>query len=516
MPETLPTRSQTRAHDTHAARKKALWGGLKKGLCTVGLTALIVVAAASKLLEKSESTWPWLVAVAVIGVTLTCIGAVRWHAAHRDDEGHHQLQKMPSMPLHLLRDHDDAWIEGRLRCPQPLRPPEGRRLCSWFHLVVEELRGSGKNEHWVTVKDETHGTSIWITDGAREVEVDLRKAAIDYPSESKRRSGRTRRSLRYLSASGHVAACGLARYRDEVMGRERADERDQALEAWRKEHEEAIERQSVTLATSNKKERLAAMGDAIRADRPSRSIKTTPPKDAWHLRSINDENGVDKGNRMMLTRHRKAPLLVTPQPRHEWHDQSEADELATRTQADIVLCFGIPALVWATGTLLSIWETAFWPGAIVGIAVMLGIVFPSRIVRLYNRFVMYRQRIKAGLADLDADLEVRSMLLPQLQAVVLAYAKHEKNVQTHLAKLRQDGDTTDTVIALREANPKLAAEENFAALAHDMTALEEKLAFGRAQVHDAIAEYNTLVQRFPANLLAKVTGFRRADQVPAM
>lgn len=516
MSETQPTRSQTRAHDTHAARKKALWVGLKKGSWTVILTALIVLSVAHKLLKESESSWPWLVAVAVIGTVLTCIGAVRWHAAHSDDEGHHQLQKMPSMPLHLLRDHDDAWVEGRVRCPQPLRPPGARHRCSWFHLVIEQLQGSGKNERWVTVRDEQHATSIWITDGKREVEVDLRKATIDYPEVNKRTRGRERTSLRYISASGRLTACGLVRYRDEVMGPERADERDAALEAWRQKHEDAIGRQDDGLESENKEERLAAQGRAIRANKPSHSIKTLPPEDAWHLRSFDDIHGIDKGNRLMLTNHRRAPLLVTPQPRHEWHDQSEADEFATRTQADILLGVGIPALVWATGGLLSVWQLGFWPGAVIGLVVMFCIVFPSRIVRLYNRFVMYRQRIKAGRADLDADLEVRSMLLPQLQAVVVAYAKHEKKVQKHVAELRNKADTTDTVIALRESNPKLATQENFAALADDMTALEEKLAFGRAQVHDAIAEYNTLVQRFPASLLAKVTGFRCEDQAPAI
>ena len=506
--------SQTRAHDTHAARRKALWGGLKKGFWTVVITSLIVLAILGRVFKNSESPWPWVIGVAVIGTALTCIGAVRWHAAHSDDEGHYTLQKVPSMPLHLLRDHDDAWIEGRVRCPQPLRPPNARQHCSWFHLVEEELRGSGKHEHWVTTREEMHGTSIWITDGTREIEVDLREAAIDYPEVKKRTHGRTRTSLRYVSASGRISACGLARYRDEVIGPERADERDAALKAWREEHEAAIERQDDDLEAEDKEERFAAIGRSIRANKPGRSTKSPPPNDVWHLRSLNSAHGVAKGNRLMLTPHGKAPLVVTPQPRHEWHDRSEADELMTRTEADIVLGLGIPAIVWATGALLTVWEIAFWPGAVIGIAVMSSIVWPSRIVRLYNRFVIYRQRIKAGRADIDADLEVRSMLLPQLQAVVLAYSKHEKKVQTRLAELRQKADTTDTVVALRESHPKLAAQENFAALADDMTALEEKLAFGRAQVHDAIAEYNTLVQRFPASLLAKLTGFRRESQAP--
>ena len=100
------------------------------------------------------------------------------------------------------------------------------------------------------------------------------------------------------------------------------------------------------------------------------------------------------------------------------------------------------------------------------------------------------------------------LVLPMPQTVVKAFAKHEQAVQKHLAELRNSDDATDAVIALRESTPKLAAQDNFASLASDMIAVEERIAFGRAHLHDSITEYNTLVQRFPANLLAKVTGFR--------
>ena len=95
-----------------------------------------------------------------------------------------------------------------------------------------------------------------------------------------------------------------------------------------------------------------------------------------------------------------------------------------------------------------------------------------------------------------------------METVAKAFTKHEQAVQKHLAELRNSDDATDAVIALRESTPKLAAQDNFASLASDMIAVEERIAFGRAHLHDSITEYNTLVQRFPANLLAKVTGFR--------
>ena len=502
-------RSQTGALDTDLERRRALRVGLKKGLWTVGLACLIALPFLAAAKDSTASFWLVAIGIGLAGVALTWIGYRRWHAARRDDEGHHILQKVPSMPLRLLRDHHDAWLEGRVRCPQPLQPPGFRTHCSWFHLVVQELQHSGKKESWVTTRDETHGTSIWITDATREVEVDMREATVEYPEVLKQRQERVRMSLRHIKADGMVSACGLARYGDEMMGQDRADERDAALQQWREEHEAAIESAQEALAGEDKQARLSAQGEAIRGGKPGDSVKTRRPKDAWHLRSLDDAHKVPKGNRLVLTPHKQAPLLVTPLPRHRWHDHSEAGEVALRMQADIMLGFGVPAIVWAAGALLGAWQLAFWPGGVIGMAVMLVVVFPPRLVRLYNRFVAYRQRIRLARADLDADHELRNMLLPQLQAVVLKYSKHEEHVQTQLAGLRTKAKT---LIALGESMPDLKADENFALLATDITAVEERIAFGRAQLEDAIAEYNTLVQSFPANMLAKMTGFGSESQ----
>ena len=502
-------RSQTGARDTDVERRRALRVGLKKGLWTVALTSLIALPFLAHDRDSDVPLWRVVIGIGLVGVALTWSGYRRWHAARRADEGHHILQKVPSMPLRLLRDHHDAWLEGRVRCPQPLQPPGFRTHCSWFHLVVQELESSGDSESWVTTFEETHGTSIWVTDGTREVEVDMRGATVEYPEVLKQRHRRIRMTLRHIKADGMVSVCGLARYRDEMMGPDRADERDAALQKWREEHEAAIESAQEALASDDKQARLSAQGDAIRGGKPKDSVKTPRPKDAWHLRSLDDAHKVHKGNRLVLTPHKQAPLLVTPLPRHRWHDHSEAGEVALRIQADIMLGFGVPAIVWAVGAMLGAWPLAFWPGGVIGLVAMLIVVFPPRLVRLYNLFVAYRQRIRLALADLDADHKLRSMLLPQLQAVVLKYSKHEEQVQTQLAGLRTKAET---LIALGESMPDLKADENFALLAADITAVEERITFGRAQLEDGIAEYNTLVQSFPANMLAKMTGFGSESQ----
>lgn len=510
----LREHSQTRAYEVRTRRRSALGDGLLKALRTVAVGIGLVLYGIYRLEGDYSQRDYLLCGLGLPAPFLVGIGIYYWHRARREDALHHRFQKAPELPLRLVRDHDDAWVEGRLRCPQPLRPPEMSQHCSWYHLVIEERRGSGKNSSWVKVKDTTRGTSIWITDATREIEVDLSKAMVDYPQVTTRSTGNRRRTLRYLRASGRVSACGLARYRADVLGKHRIEERDRAMEAWVLKHQAAQEKEEAQLERLNRKQRLAAAGRAIRARkrngrrRGKRPALRPPPKNQWHLQSLDDMHGVAKNKRLMLTRHKHVPLLVTPLPRHHWHDRSEADELSDRTQADVLLGLGIPSLVWALGVYLEWWAYAFFPGAMIGLTVMLAIVLPSRIINLYNRFVMYRQRIHTAEADLDADLEMRRQLIPNLQAVVKASAKHEASLQQYLVKLRDPSEAADTAIALREAHPELANNQNFALLADDITALEEKIAFGRAQLYDTINEYDTLIARFPNNLLAAVTGFR--------
>lgn len=492
-----------------------MWGGVKSGLWTMFWVCFLAGAVVSKL-DEAES---WVVAAVffgILGVGWTFTGWWSWRQGHDADAANHALQRVPSLPVRLVGDHDDAWVEGRVRCPQPMRPPHFRQRCSWFHYRELERQGSGERARWVEVRNEMHGTSVWVTGVGREILVDMREATVHFASTASKGSEDRRFSLSYMPADGRLSVCGLARYRDDVVDPDEADRRDRSLAEWRALHEADIERDAATLRDGSQDEQRAAQGRAIRALEASRSTKVVPPETAWHLRSINEAHGVPKHNRMVMTASQRTPLVVTPMARHRWHDRVEAGETKLRVAADIQLGLGIPALVWAAGLALGAWGLAFWPGVAVGVAVMLGVVSPSRVVRLYNQFVAYRQRVRAARGDLDADYQLRSRLLPNLQAVVRAYAEHERRVQEGLAALRADRDATEALFALKESAPELAADRNFRSLADDMTAVEERIAFGRAQIQDAIAEYNTLIQRFPANLLAMVCGFRAERQAEGL
>ena len=62
-----------------------------------------------------------------------------------------------------------------------------------------------------------------------------------------------------------------------------------------------------------------------------------------------------------------------------------------------------------------------------------------------------------------------------------------------------------------EAYPDLKANQNMIALQEELTSTENKVAFARQAYNDAVTQYNTRREQFPAVLLADTFGFRTAE-----
>ena len=64
---------------------------------------------------------------------------------------------------------------------------------------------------------------------------------------------------------------------------------------------------------------------------------------------------------------------------------------------------------------------------------------------------------------------------------------------------------------MAEAYPDLKASTNFQQLQAALTDLENKIAAARRFFNNAVQEYNTALQRFPAVLIARPGGFTQRD-----
>ena len=147
---------------------------------------------------------------------------------------------------------------------------------------------------------------------------------------------------------------------------------------------------------------------------------------------------------------------------------------------------------------------------------------------IYNRLVALRQNRKNAYADIDVQLKQRFDLIPNLVETVKGYAAHEKDVFEEVTKMRanvSDAETPEArlnaekalgkaminVMAVAENYPDLKADQNFQKLMAELADIENKLAAARRFFNNATSEYNTAVEQFPANLLAKHFGFEKGE-----
>ena len=150
------------------------------------------------------------------------------------------------------------------------------------------------------------------------------------------------------------------------------------------------------------------------------------------------------------------------------------------------------------------------------------------LVFLYNRLVTWRQRVRNAWAQIDVQLKRRRDLIPNLVETVKGYMKHERELLEKIAELRSQALQARNIQELGEAEgqlsalmgqflavvenyPDLKASENFLHLQEELVHTENKIAFARQFYNDAVMRYNTLLEVFPSNLIARTFNFRREE-----
>jgi LemA protein len=145
-------------------------------------------------------------------------------------------------------------------------------------------------------------------------------------------------------------------------------------------------------------------------------------------------------------------------------------------------------------------------------------------IGIYNGLVSMRQRVNQAFADIDVQLRQRHDLIPNLVETVKGYAAHERGTLDDVVKARNAAMTAQgpaqqaaaenalsgalrQLFALAESYPDLKASSNFQQLQAELSDLENKIAASRRFFNNAVQEYNTGIQRFPAALFAASFGF---------
>lgn len=144
----------------------------------------------------------------------------------------------------------------------------------------------------------------------------------------------------------------------------------------------------------------------------------------------------------------------------------------------------------------------------------------------YNRIQSLTQEVDASQGQIQAQLQRRADLIPNLVNTVKGYASHEEAVFTQVTQARaglqtaiKSGDAGQManadasmnsaigrLLVVAEAYPNLKADQQFIRLQDELTGTENRIATARGDYNTAVKTYNTAITQFPTVLTAKATG----------
>ncbi|HEV3139322.1 MAG TPA: LemA family protein [Vicinamibacterales bacterium] len=151
----------------------------------------------------------------------------------------------------------------------------------------------------------------------------------------------------------------------------------------------------------------------------------------------------------------------------------------------------------------------------------------------YNTFVAQEEAIKQQWAEIDNQLQRRNDLIPNLVETVKGFAQHEEAVYKDIADARsrllnaktpeetiaaanQQTSALGRLLAIAENYPQLKSNEQFNRLMDELAGTENRIAVARMRYNEKVQEYDTKRRQFPANMTAKMFGFKEYPffQVP--
>lgn len=191
----------------------------------------------------------------------------------------------------------------------------------------------------------------------------------------------------------------------------------------------------------------------------------------------------------------------------------------------MVLYYLLTLLMIAGGVLLAVLQLSLVAGIIIAAIGLIGLLFA---ITIYNQYVSCSNKVKESLGLVDIQLKQRFDLVPNLVNTVKGYAKHEKELFEEVTRLRNEANNAvnekdkldlanktlgkmKSIIAVAEDYPELKADRLFQELMDEMVLIEDKLVAARRFYDSNVTIYNTMLQVFPKNLIAKGHGFKTKE-----
>ena len=159
------------------------------------------------------------------------------------------------------------------------------------------------------------------------------------------------------------------------------------------------------------------------------------------------------------------------------------------------------------------------------VLVLIALVVFGQYIGVRNTLVTKNEAVKAAWSQVDIVLQRRADLIPNLVETVKGIAKQEQTVFGDIAKARSQllsaGTPSEKIaanqqldgalgrlLAIVENYPQLKSNENFLRLQDELAGTENRIAVERKRYNDTLQDYNTYIQKFPANIFARWAGFK--------
>lgn len=153
----------------------------------------------------------------------------------------------------------------------------------------------------------------------------------------------------------------------------------------------------------------------------------------------------------------------------------------------------------------------------------------------YNEMVTAEENVETAWSQVENQYQRRMDLIPNLVEIVKGYAAHEsetlEGVIAARAKATQvvidpqnataeqlaafqsaQGELSQALgrlMAVAESYPDLKANENFLSLQSQLEGTENRIAVARNNFNEVARSYNTMIRRFPSNIVAGMFDFEK-------
>ena len=169
------------------------------------------------------------------------------------------------------------------------------------------------------------------------------------------------------------------------------------------------------------------------------------------------------------------------------------------------------------------------------------VILAGGLILSYNGLAGGKEAVETAEADVDTMLQRRADLIPNLVNTVKGYASHEKetldavvnarakatqvtispdnlnevSLQKYQAAQGELSQALGRLLMVTENYPDLKANQNFLELQAQLEGTENRISTERTRYTDMVRDYNAMIRRFPASIIAGIGGFDKKPQFTA-